>query len=338
MVGLVSIGALIGLAFLLMSFGELDPLFNPRYAVTIRTDHAAGLRSGGAIEFNGVPVGVIDSVYTQPDPQFPVRIIALLEPAVDIPGNVVMTALQPLIGGSSRLQFQLPTAPSGAPLDPAPPLSKDGSAALTGRIGGGVLEQINNLLDQRMQPLIEALDAFKEFSRTYTSLGENLNTLFAPQSQAEIEAGREPNLHTAVVRLNEVLDHARASLELARDFLGDEQVRANARASVEKAHLLIERATDAVERYARLADSLNQNSSELAKRLIPLSDQLGATLEEVRRVARLASEGEGTVGQLLNNPELYDSLNDAAVRLERALVEVQLLVEKLKQEGVNIGF
>ena len=49
-----------------------------------------------------------------------------------------------------------------------------------------------------------------------------------------------------------------------------------------------------------------------------------------------ASEGNGTVGMLLNNPDLYNSLTEAAVRLQRVLEEVQLLIEKLKAEGVQI--
>jgi hypothetical protein len=44
------------------------------------------------------------------------------------------------------------------------------------------------------------------------------------------------------------------------------------------------------------------------------------------------------MAQLLNNPDLYNSMNDAAVRLERALTEAQLLIEKFKAEGVPVRF
>ena len=67
-------------------------------------------------------------------------------------------------------------------------------------------------------------------------------------------------------------------------------------------------------------------------------DALGATLEEVRRVAKLASEGQGTAGQLLNNPDLYNSLNDAAVRLNRTLTDLQVLIQQLRAEGFIIQF
>ena len=49
------------------------------------------------------------------------------------------------------------------------------------------------------------------------------------------------------------------------------------------------------------------------------------------------NSGKGTLGQLVNNPDLYHSLNDAAKRLEKALGEVELLAQKIKAEGVKVG-
>ena len=46
------------------------------------------------------------------------------------------------------------------------------------------------------------------------------------------------------------------------------------------------------------------------------------------------NRGEGTVGQLARNPELYNSVKDAADRLEMALRELQLRVQKYKDEGI----
>ena len=72
--------------------------------------------------------------------------------------------------------------------------------------------------------------------------------------------------------------------------------------------------------------------------LLPIADDVAVTLEEVRRLTTLASEGEGTIAEMLRNPDLYNSLDDAAVRLERTLVEIQLYIEKIKAEGLDIDF
>lgn len=336
MVGIVSIVALIALAALLMSFGELDPIFNPRYTLTIKTDNAAGLRPGGSIESNGVPVGVIHSIYPQQhDAEYPVRVICHINSDVLIPIDTKPFAYSGLIGGSAVLQLQAAANGEGTEGQFFP---TDDTAEIHGPIRGGMLAQITEQLDQRLKPLNESLERFNRLSDTYSTLGENLNTLIKPQSDRDLASGQQPNLRTAVLKLNQLLDTANEALQLAKSFLGDEQINADARAAVANAKLLIDQATVAVERYTKLADSIQTNTDELTKRLLPVADSLAATLEDVRRLSKLAADGKGTLGNLLNNPDLYNSLTDAAIRLERTLVQVQTLVEKLQQEGVNINF
>ena len=335
MVGLTSIAALIGLAALLMSFGELDPLLHPRYQLLIKTENAAGLRPGATVEYDGVPVGVVDSVYVAQDPQYPVRIVCLIDASVQIPADAKPLATAALIGGSASLQFQAPPHGEAARGNFLP---SDGKAEIIGPVRGGLLAQITEQLDQRMKPISESLERFNRLSDTYVSLGQNLNALFEPQTPEQLAGGEPPNLRSAVIKLNQALDQATEALTLAKSFLGDEQVNADARNAVKKANTLIEQATSAIDRYTKLADSLQTNTEQLTKKLLPLTDALAETLEDVHRVSKLATDGKGTVGMLLNNPDLYNSLNDAAVRLEQTLKQAQLLIDKLRQEGVYINF
>ena len=277
LVGVASAVALLGLAWLLLSFGELDPLFHPRYRVVINTDNAAGLRAGSQIVYNGVPVGQVTEVTAQENPAAPVRIVASIDENVRLPANV-----RPAVTTS--------------------------------------------------------LERFNKLSDTFVSLGENLNNMLLPQTSSDLATGEPPNLNTAVARLNAVLAQAEEGLNLANSFLGDEQLLADAKQSVHKATQLIDQATTAVDHYTKLAGSLQTNADEFTRRTLPVMDALGATLEEVRRVAKLASEGQGTAGQLLNNPDLYNSLNDAAVRLNRTLTDLQVLIQQLRAEGFIIQF
>lgn len=50
------------------------------------------------------------------------------------------------------------------------------------------------------------------------------------------------------------------------------------------------------------------------------------------------NSGEGTLGQLAKNPDLYNNANDAASRLEKAIAEFQLLLEKYRTEGLKLQF
>ena len=152
------------------------------------------------------------------------------------------------------------------------------------------------------------------------------------------EAEQSPNLHMAMAQLNTVLGDVHEALELAKRWLGDEQLLADAKAAVRKANVLIDGATKTVDQYSKLAATLESDAEALTKKLLPVADDLAATLEEVRRVAQLAREGQGSIALMLNSPDLYLSLTDAAIRLERALTDLQLLVQKIRAEGIPIDF
>lgn len=333
MVGLTSIGGMVALAALLMSFGELDRFTNPRYKITLLASNAAGLRKGGPVEFNGVPVGVIDSVYTRTeDALHPVRIQLAINDDVSLPANIQTTVTSPLIGGSAFLKFVTPSPP---PQQPPPMIARDGRAELTVElVGGGMLDTIAAALDERMKPLMESLQKFNQLADTFTSVGENVNTLMQPQSPESLAGGEPPNLRTAVLKINAAIDEATEGLRLAKDWLNDEQLRNDVRGSVSKANQLIEQATGAVDRYTRLAAALETDAADMTKRLANVADQMARTLEDVRLLANKANAGEGTLGNMLNNPDLYNALTDAALRLERTLVEVQLFIQKVKAEGL----
>jgi len=332
MVGVVSIGGMIALAALLMSFGEFDAITNPRYKVTLVANNAAGLRVGGGVEYNGVPVGSVDSVYTaEGDVLHPVRVQLAISDGVSLPNDLEASVTTPLIGGSALLRL---ISPPRSAVPHVVMLLKDGSATLTAELSGGMFDSIAAALDERMKPLLESLGKFNKLADTFTQVGQNVNELLQPQDPKALGDGAPPNLRTAVLKLNTAIDEATEGLRLAKEWLNDQQLHNDARAAVAKASELIDKATGAVDRYTRLASTIEGRTDDLSKRLAVVADQLSATLEDVRGLARKANSGEGTVGQMLNNPDLYNSLNDAAIRLERTLVEVQLFIQKVKAEGL----
>lgn len=328
-VGAASIGGLIGLSAILMMFGELDRWLKPRYELLVALNNAGGLREGSLVTLNGVPVGAVDAVGFIDDADHPVAVYTLIDEAIRLPQGVKPQIESSLIGGGATLQ--LVGTPGGAAL------ATDGSARIEGT-HLTLVEQIAAQLDDRMTPLLNSLESFNTLSQTYTDLGKNLNEMVREQSGDELDGGAAPNIRTAAAKLNEVLDRADEAMELAQTWLGDEQLRSDAKAAVTKATTLFDQATKAVDRYAELAEQLKGQSSEVMAKLLPVMDQLHDSLAHVRRAAQLAADGEGTVGLLLNDPSLYESLDTAAERLQRTLSLVEQLVEKIKAEGVKLEF
>ncbi len=150
-------------------------------------------------------------------------------------------------------------------------------------------------------------------------------------------------------RLSRTLSEKLAGLDLAmrridelgkdaQKWLGDEQMLADAKSAVAKANDLIDATASTVMALTKTANSLQGNSNALLASVQPVFDQLSKTLAQVELLTKQAQDGKGTVGQLMSNPDLYNSLNDSAQRLKSTLGEVELLMKKVRAEGLGVKF
>ena len=150
-------------------------------------------------------------------------------------------------------------------------------------------------------------------------------------------------------RLSRTLSEKLAGLDLAmrridelgkdaQKWLGDEQMLADAKSTVAKANDLIDATSSTVMALTKTANSLQGNANALLASVQPVFDQLSKTLAQVELLTKQAQDGKGTVGQLMSNPDLYNSLNDSAQRLKSTLGEVELLMKKVRAEGLGVKF
>ena len=334
LIGLTSLIALAGLVLLLFWFGELDAFVRPRYLLTIHTENAMGLRPGSVVELNGVPIGVVHFISIESNVPNPVRIELLIDQQMVIPDTAVPYVETSLLGASATLILD---APPVAPDTPVEFLPTDGLASITGLLEIRTVAEIRRELDQRMAPLLEALGSFKALAETYTALGANLNELVTPPGETTPGIERPANLRDTVTRVNTVLKQVEDTVVLAQDWLGDQELHDEAKNTLTDARDLFDRADQTLTRYTQLADEIKADADTMTGRLTELSDEVALVMEEVNRLARQAREGDGTVGQLLNNPDLYNSLDDASRQLGEAARRLQLLIEKFRAEGVKLG-
>jgi phospholipid/cholesterol/gamma-HCH transport system substrate-binding protein len=92
------------------------------------------------------------------------------------------------------------------------------------------------------------------------------------------------------------------------------------------------------ENGTNLTRDIKQQVDQLTGRFVHVADQLSVTLDQMNSLIDAARRGKGTTGKLINDPALYDNMNDAAKRLGDALDEIKLLIEKWKAEGVPVQF
>jgi hypothetical protein len=97
-------------------------------------------------------------------------------------------------------------------------------------------------------------------------------------------------------------------------------------------------ATLSANRIGALADSLAADAASLRASALPVLDRASGTLQELEQVLIAARSGKGTMGRLMQDPALYEGLSDAAKRLDDALIKLNLLLDKIRAEGLGVEF
>jgi phospholipid/cholesterol/gamma-HCH transport system substrate-binding protein len=141
--GATAIGAMVGIAALLLAFGKLQPLLERRFPVIVETNGAQGVRPGSLVTLNGVTVGAVRGVEVDPAWNPPVQITIELRPDARVPADAEIRLAESLVGGSAEVAFRVRSDTSaGATLLSAaqPPMRVRGeSVSLQERLDGALV-------------------------------------------------------------------------------------------------------------------------------------------------------------------------------------------------------
>jgi phospholipid/cholesterol/gamma-HCH transport system substrate-binding protein len=350
-VGLTTLTGLLGLAWLIFVFGDVAGVVTHTYPIAINIDDASGLAQGSRIKLVGVDIGSIGDIQVQADPAEGVTLFCDIKHKYDIPENAIVNSATGPLGGSANINI------NPAPYEPGDPvpsmLPKDGSATINAT-ATSITRQLQELADSLTKDVKKQLENFGRLteeittlSREYTVVGKNINTMFEVQSPEDIESGKaRPNINTIVARTDARIAELKVTLKHINDLIGDEQLRSDIRQTVANARDLTanantfinEDAREFADRASGATDDLRQQIAQLSRRYSAVADDLTETLQTLNAALADARSGEGTVGKLIQDPALYDSLTDAAQRLSAAIKQATLLMEKWKAEGLPIQF
>lgn len=315
-VGITLILGLAGVGLMLLVFGQLGSLFERTYAVYVELPSADGIAGGSAVRMNGLNIGAVRRVQMLEPPARGVRATLHVERAFRIPAAAkVRVERKSLLGGSGVLVFDLTGL---TPEQMQPYLSTDGSATTSGNgvtvAAGDPMQQFRRLSEQ-----------FELLSQEWIKLGSNLNALVEPRQPQSVDAGQmQANLSSMISRIDQRLSELQPVLENLQQWTGDRELRRNVQAA----------AADT----AAVMGRLNATIDPLMQRLTVAADHLAQTLEGFHTLTNQTQQGQGTVGQLMTNADLYNDLRDAVQQMQALLTDARLLIQKWKAEGVPVQF
>ncbi len=322
-VGLTALAGLVGLMYMMLLFGYVPRWVQGGYRVTIELPHAGGIGEGTLVYLQGIEVGRVRSVELMDPPTRGVVATVVIDDDRHLSEGVRAVVNQPFFTGSASLTLDLSQVPPDAK-----PLPTDGSAVIPGGVpdgAAGLLGDVGAAFAEPVAQLNRLADSLEQLSGQWTEVGRNINLLVEPRSTDDVDNGKATgNLATVVVRADHRLTELRTVLDGMNQWVNDTQLRDDIRAAASNARSLTRK--------------LDENIDGLTRRYFAVADDLSKAIGSMQKLLDQTHEGKGTIGKLLNDPALYNNLNDAAQRVGGVLDELKLLIEKWKAEGLPVQF
>jgi phospholipid/cholesterol/gamma-HCH transport system substrate-binding protein len=181
-----------------------------------------------------------------------------------------------------------------------------------------------------------------------------LGLQFLPPEFAEL--ARELKMTTSqfresklIVHLDEQVQNAGKVLESANTLIADPKLRDDIKTAVNN----IRSASETINRMGTKLDKLTDdaqatmtdvrktvkttgtNVETLSKQAGDRLEQISKTLDHFQSIAAKIDNGQGTAGQLVNDPKLYQALVDSTKELNLTITDLKRLVEQWEQEGIS---
>ena len=151
-------------------------------------------------------------------------------------------------------------------------------------------------------------------------------------------------------KLDELVDSLKGGLDDLRDIIGDPNTKANLRQIVANLSDATGRLTEALETFKEFSAAGTQvlhkadaNMGRVVATAVGATEDLSKTLADLRVLMGKVSDGEGTIGRLVNDGQLYENLLENTEQLQLLLKNMQELsqkltqvAEKLRKKGISL--
>ncbi len=308
LIGLTAIGGILLLSWMLMSFGELSGIGRKYQTLVIRTHSARGLSPVAPVSLNGVRIGDVTGIATATDGSGEALVNIRYWENVKIPADFELFLDAGFIGSAS-LDFV--TGPG--PHDTFVP----GTGEEYSRSVSSLMDTLTTQVTDRLDRLDQTAGKIETLAETYTDVGERLANVIDSQDP------QSDDLRSVLDRIDTVLAKTESWFEEGA---------------------MVDQITDSVSEWKATAATVSEQASRLGDRSDETLTRLNSavvTLDEVageaRELTARINRGEGTLGQLATNADLYRSLDASIKQLQQLIRDGQLLIEKFRDEGVPIN-
>lgn len=333
-VGVMVLASLIIAGILVAIIGEFPTPFEEKYTVYISFNHAAGVSVDTPVRQSGILIGRVTDVELVEDAGALVTVE--IKSKYKLKRNLICRISGSLLG-DAILEF----LPSGDTKG-AKELIQDGDR-LVGIARSDPLQVINNLEGS-------LADTITSVGNTSTQLGELSRRL------SDLLDNNDDQISRIVSKTEKTIDRLRSAVESANDVLSDPKVKANLKRAVAD---LPEAISDArsvfrdfkttlasvdrnLKNFEGLTKPLGERGGKLIGNLERATKNLDVVLSEFGTFSRRLNDSEGTLAQLVDDPELYQRILATVQNVEELSQDLKPIVrdarvfsDKLARFGLN---
>jgi len=346
LVGLFVLGGLVVLGALVVLFGRDPALTSSRdaYTLSLRFDSAYGIRSGTMAVIGGIPVGRVISVDFVDRERFEqgVEVRVGFDPGIRLRRGTQAQTTEPGLG-------------MGRPpiiLVPGPPTEPELASGAV--IDGRITRMMDSLIPPNIVATFDTTAAqINAAAKALTPVLEDLHILLQQRAPELVDAEGGPggNLSTAMTRLDQALRHINV-------VLGDPRTQSHLRTSIENLNTITEdgkslaadlkiAAADAraataeaktlIAKFQTTVDRTDEEIQRVSRSLTNNLDLAADFLTQLNDITRRAGKGEGTIGLLLTDDRLYESMTLTFRRLAEAVDEFKALIKDWQQGKIKVA-
>ncbi len=282
-VGFVIFLGVVAAIILLLGFGE--GIFTSTYIVTAHFKYAGGIKKDTPVYMAGVTIGYVDHLIP-PTAEAPyVKVVMNIYKNIDIRGDAILTIESLGLIGEKYLEFSIGSTKS-------PLLRKDGKAVIEGQGAGGL---------QRVQSTIA--DAAEEFKKTLKSISMFLMSKNFKKSMVKSFRTFAKFNKRGAVLFNELQNKVK-ELEIQ-----------NINKATEEMVMSLKKVQKTLDSFNEFIDESKRVVGEL-KNVQEVVNNAKSMLEKGNTILSKISQGEGTLGELINSKDFYFTVKNTLNRFD----------------------
>jgi len=321
-VGVMVLASLLITLILVFLFGEGPGIFRSTYLVKIKFTDAPGITPDTPVKKSGVLVGRVSSVDLLDEGG--VMVIARIDADKPIRENEVARITTSLLG-DSVIHF----VDSGRKDLPRTPV-KDG-AQLEGVAYDDPIQVVAKLQERLAGAIGSITGTSDELGQVAHQVGNLLKA-------------NEGKINRMIAQGDETTAMLQQTVRNANEIFGDPETKAKIRDTVNQIPELMRETRDTVRQMQNTMalvdknlDNLNDFTSSLGGegkgllvRLNSSADKLDKLMGELLTFTETLNSGQGSLGRLMTDPELYDNVKRTMANVERLTVEARPIIENAK--------